>query len=791
VNCASSIRGNAGVTNFNRDPGPLRLAGIRAPDAHSITGWLRDVSAAGGLLAADLSLGAWRHFQVACDFFAQLGLEDPISRLLASRRLDPAVREGAPARGVGHLIDRETLGDSTVLDAFRLAREAFQALSKRKRATLCVVTGSHSLAWEPADALFVRFLAQALASTAHRLLIVTSGRPDAQLPPDWIVSWSKVPTAKELPITGYPDSILLLVPGVITAEVRRLLDPKHTGAEALIRLTGGCFLIPPALRRATAKVPPEGFEQLAEAASKISSLASYGSYWSADTAINPSLLWEHARTVFDAGGLGIAIRLLERAIRAARTPTERAVFELLAQGARIRSGRFQDATHVVVPDKRIAQELKGWLWFTKGWGLTMLEKPAEAELCLQRARKLLASIGKADEYLYVLNISALNRLKLEDWDGAFALEQRIRSQLDRVNSGRWQIAYINSLNLARLSRRRDDFEGAERYYRDAFSTSYGAWSDSDAMYFSVCLARLYEAQQRHSDALCAWARAALYWVSSPVPESIGGRVTGAVTGSGAPQLAGNLMDEVALALISHLLANARGAGLRSVLYAIETASPSEAVSFVRSSDFAPPEEGCFCVWHALRVAGNFVFGIAAETGSILESEPNRHLRTLLASLGCPAVTHRDQAIRTIVVDDGQGCGLPESEASFLAVCLRLGLRTVAIEGRRIELDRMTCAWLERRLYVRLASIVSRVSQQKGQVVIVFKRYLPPRTLSGPAANLVRLIADLSPAEIRVARLVTRGKFNLSLLRALERDRIVELFLPKDVSIAALTGEEGV
>src|SRR5437868_5661758 len=124
VNCASSIRGNAGVTNFNRDPGPLRLAGIRAPDAHSITGWLRDVSAAGGLLAADLSLGAWRHFQVACDFFAQLGLEDPISRLLASRRLDPAVREGAPARGVGHLIDRETLGDSTVLDAFRLAREA-------------------------------------------------------------------------------------------------------------------------------------------------------------------------------------------------------------------------------------------------------------------------------------------------------------------------------------------------------------------------------------------------------------------------------------------------------------------------------------------------------------------------------------------------------------------------------------------------------------------------------------------------------------------------------------------
>src|SRR5207237_1271187 len=109
VNCASSIRGNAGVTNFNRDPGPLRLAGIRAPDAHSITGWLRDVSAAGGLLAADLSLGAWRHFQVACGFFAQLALGDPISRLLASLRLEPAVCGGAAERGGVHLFGRESV----------------------------------------------------------------------------------------------------------------------------------------------------------------------------------------------------------------------------------------------------------------------------------------------------------------------------------------------------------------------------------------------------------------------------------------------------------------------------------------------------------------------------------------------------------------------------------------------------------------------------------------------------------------------------------------------------------
>src|SRR5437763_15579908 len=70
VNCASAIRGNAGVTNFNRDPGPLRLAGIRAPDAHSITGWLRDVAAAGGLLSAVVGVGGWWQRQGSRDLCA-------------------------------------------------------------------------------------------------------------------------------------------------------------------------------------------------------------------------------------------------------------------------------------------------------------------------------------------------------------------------------------------------------------------------------------------------------------------------------------------------------------------------------------------------------------------------------------------------------------------------------------------------------------------------------------------------------------------------------------------------
>jgi hypothetical protein len=82
-----------------------------------------------------------------------------------------------------------------------------------------------------------------------------------------------------------------------------------------------------------------------------------------------------------------------------------------------------------------------------------------------------------------------------------------------------------------------------------------------------------------------------------------------------------------------------------------------------------------------------------------------------------------------------------------------------------------------------------VSQRGDDVVVAFKRYLKPRMLVGTAANLVRLIADGSPAEVRDMLAAAGRNSDLSLLRALERDRSIELFLPEDVSLAAFTGEE--
>jgi tetratricopeptide (TPR) repeat protein len=771
------------------DPGPLCLSGICGADRHAITDRLLELSSSGALIAADLSLGAWRHFQVAHEIFAQLGLEGRTSELVNAREQMPSDPALPPPSRVGQRIDRETRGDRVALDAFRMTGDTVRALKVSRPMNLCVVTAAHGLGWEPADVLFIRFLAQALRSTEHRILLVFCGHGNPELPRDWIATWSEVPSSAGSAAVADSDSLLHLVPGIITPEIAGLLDPAANGVRALIPLAGGCFLVPGELRRELGSAPREQYDRLVLAAIELPSLASYANFWGNDSAVNPTLLWEHGRAVFDAGGLNIAIRLLDRAIRAARTPAEQAVFEILAHGARILSGRFKDIAATAEPDERLPAELRGWLWFTKGWGLAMLEKPTEAEPCLQQARDLLGNKGETDEFLYVLNISALNRLKTGDWDGALAMEQRIRSTLEGITSGRWQIAYINSLNLARLYRRRVDFGAAEQCYLEAFSTSFGAWSDSDALYLNVCLTRLYEGRRRYRDALHAWARAALYWVSSAVPEAIASRVTGAIIGHSAWGTTGNLIDDVSVALVSRLLANARAAGLGGELSAMECADPSGAPAFVKPglSGQAAVSAGTL---HALRIAGCWVFGMTQEVAPIVDSEANRRLRATLALLVNPSLSGDGVAFRTILVDDRLGCGLPETQADMLAASLRLGVQAVRVAGRCLKLDGTAGGQARAHLRVRLANTVSRVMGRQEGVVVTFKRYLEPQTLSGAAASAVRTISDLYNADIRGLPCAAAQDFDMSLLRELERERIVDLFLPEDVSVSAFTNSEG-
>jgi hypothetical protein len=130
-----------------------------------------------------------------------------------------------------------------------------------------------------------------------------------------------------------------------------------------------------------------------------------------------------------------------------------------------------------------------------------------------------------------------------------------------------------------------------------------------------------------------------------------------------------------------------------------------------------------------------------------------------------------------VVDDQLGCGLPETEADMLASCLRLGVRAIRVTGKSINLDGSVGERLNASLRVRLANAVSQVKGAGDGVAVSFKRYLEPRLLSGSVAAAIRSVADLRDAPAQ--------DYDISVLRALERERIVDLYLNENIALSTL------
>lgn len=753
------------MTNFIRHPGRPCFTGIRA-------GGLRALAAAsGGILAADISLGAWRSHQIASELCAQLGLSDEATGAAKAS----AERSGVPRSKIGRRIDAETAGDRTTLDALRLAALVHEALSHREPATVCILLGHSGVPWERGDALFVRFLAQSWSSLAHRLVLVACGAEDPVVPLDWSVSWSSEVSDAAPPTARERSPASILVPGIITPPVAEALSLVDGALAALIALPGNCLLVPPELRADPAVIPAERYDQLAILSRSIPWLAAHASYRGSDPAVNPSLLWEYAGRELEAGGTGVALRLLQRATPLARSLAERSVFQLLIQGAQVASGRFEDAANAPDPAARAPAELRGWLWHTKGWALTMRSRPVEAEVCLKQARELVQQTGELEEFLYVMNISALNRLRSGDWDGALAFEEQISASLAGVSTGGWQLRYINSMNIARLHRRRDDYDAAERNYRRAFATCLGVPSDSDALYLPVCLARLDEARGLHAGALRGWIRAALRWASSPAPEAIARRVTAAILGGAMERGSGDPCDDVSEALTSHLATAAAGMAHEA---AGDLAVSSENALVIARSGAIAPEIFAESGWRALRGPGFWALGTTGEVEPFIFSTASLRLRSALTALLVPGHI----ALRTLVVDDQLGRDLPETEAELISVCLRLGLPAVELDGRVIELDGGLRERLEERLRVRLGDAVERLDLDPAGAVVSFRRYRDPQRLTGLAASILGLLAGAAPslADVRAALGAVTP-----ILRALERDRIVKMTLPDEVTFASL------
>jgi tetratricopeptide (TPR) repeat protein len=696
------------------------------------------ISAGTRVVAVDLSLGAWRARQAMHELAEQLGLEPrPVARPFA---LDSI---GGYANFVGWAIDREAEGRRELEAAYLFVRDVAGVIAEEPTVVLFALP-RFGLELEPADGAVLRFLAEA-ATVDERLRCVIVADTSATVG-GLQLEWCDAAAAVAVPTAG----VGALLPGILDAEVIAEVDALPLG--------GGHALVSPAARTDPRTVSRLRFDELARTDALPPWLRAYAQVHGDAIEVDPWFLWAQACIELAGGGAFAALRLVERAAACAADDRLKGLLAGFAQGIRIASERFAEAAAVSDPPAALLPPQRAFLLQTKGWGLVMSGDPATADAYFRAAYELLDPPQESLERLYLLNIWALARLRLGDVEGARRIEAEIAERHARLPMPDARLAYVNSMNRARVDRRRNELRSAARHYREAFATVAGLASPSDLLYEAVCLGRIHEALGERDAAFASSVRAGLYVAASRLPEAIARRVVATVC-SGPSPANHERADRLAAELAAWIERTAAAAGVGLVVHD-EVPSFLQAVALSELGDAV-----------AVGGAGWSVVAVDRREPAPIETPANRRLRRLLAAVVGDAPT--------ILVDDGCGNGLATDERALLAAALRLGCGSVQVNGRRLDLLPRR-ADLERACTVRPARGVVGLEPAGNEVVCTFRRYLQPLVAGGPAAVLLAAVVERERTVAELAELGDRPlDETLVRLRALEANCIVEVLPPAD------------
>jgi len=765
------------------------LRGVRASDLESLQAGIAEAGVPPEVLCVDLSLGAWRGFQAANELAGQLGLKQPAPEAPiggpAARAFESWVREGYPEAGladilltsadsIGQWIDSEAQGDRARHRSRALTSEVLEALEACGPRTLLILAPGFGLPWEREDILFLELLQQGLRSAPSRLLLAATV-DSCTVPEGWTIKWlgSLSPAAAR----STAPSLQALVPGLLDEDLRLRLPA--TADEALLPLPCGHFLVEPRLRRAPAGVSRLVYDRLAATVPDVGWLSAYAQFHGNNLHVDSWMLCREAIRRLGEGGDGIALRVQDRAVACAPHQAARAFLECMARGWRIALQRYSELAALPDPSPALPAILRGALAQTKGWGLVMLGQAQRAEPCMNEALELLRPyLEGRREYLYLMNIAALNRVNLGDVEGALAAEREIESRSARLPTPDARFEYVNAINLARLARKLGNHEEAQRYYDRAFATTWGVRSQNDLIYTNVCRARLETARGRHEEAFFAWLRAALHWAAASAPEALGWRAASALLGR-RPALGEEVSEAVSATLVDLLLAEARH-GRPELRQAPE--ADEKGWVFLRSGELPPRAE-------LERLAGEPGWGVittAASASPAVDGPAARRLRALLGGfVRALEGTPHDSPAGLVVIDDRVGRELPATFTEAVETALRLRVPRLRYRGVEVELPVTLQDALECELWARRASAVERVLPGENGVLATFRRYLPPSVLNKDQANLLAALEDAKSVEDLLRRSeAVPIRTLMATLRTLESARVVELRFPESAGIEA-------
>lgn len=749
----------AGVTttaSFDLHAAHLVMRGVRVANSGVLRGSLPQ-----GAVVADIFLGAWRPHSIATQVAGALGLIVPAPEVAAGAPVD---REGY-GRRVGALVDAEAIGDKPVLRAWDLARQLADAGRRVDRRMIYVVAPSAAIGWEPEEAALIRFLAQALAPERGGVVLVALTSIAAAEPPGCHVQWTtEAPKAGGDHVHNEGDSgsrALDHVPGIVSGALAR-----DVGGELAdyVLLDDDRLLIGPDRRGHDGQAAQLG---LARAARHDEWLRAYEQCRALDAQIDRSFLIRQAWKSLELGAGGLALRLADRAARAAVGQDEIASLRIQTHHMRIALGRFGEVVRDDRPPSVLSPTARGLYLQGHGWALVMVGKHHRARRELTAARSLLQGMRGTPEELYLLNITALNLLRLGDIEGALALEREIEDGLGRLREPDRQLEYINALNIARLQRRRGDMDSAAAYYARAFATTAGARSESDAVFANFSLGKLELERGRPRLAFRYLLRAALHFSASAVPEGMSPRLVRTIAGSG-PIAVHERPTAVAQSLLAELRRLADDAFVGTLDREIPSGTPPV---FIRAAD---PRASGIAV--SARAVGDEGWGlvvaptrVGAEPGSAEQED----LRIALGAFLGRQVGH----FETAVVDDRFGSEIPCSAGQLLDVALRWGITEVRHGERQFRLDRTARHELLLASHVSLGPAVERILVGPHGGTVFFKRYLAPVAVeTGVAELLYALHAASTVRELVVAGANAKALVAVDDLRFLEARRVVSIEL---------------
>lgn len=698
-------------------------------------------------IGADLSLGAWRGHQLARELAEQLGLDELEQRLPAIGASD-AGRDYADV--VARLIDQESAGEHARSVAYLHACRTVAAVEREQVGLIVVVAPRAGFAWENEDVWFLRFLSAGLASLSSRLVLAADA--DAVVAPFPTRPLALPPGSSGLPRVKVPARAAA-IPGMFDCRWSAALEITGESLSALA-LPGNRALLPPSSRSRRLEWPalPASFPVWLHAAGQCARPAS---------ARDPASLQAAAAQRFAEGGYGIALRLVEKAQEAAQDPLQWAALESQAQSMRIAALDFAAAGERPAPGANLPREYRRNLALGKAWGLALTGQAAAAEPLFALARELSGDLTRDRLGLYILNISALNKLRLGQVGEAFAFEGQIERALE-TGAHDWHISYINSINLARLHRGAKDLAASRRCFERAFATATGLRSESDHVYFNLCQGRLEMAAGRPAAALPALLRAALHWLSLEVPEALAPRVVRSMTPKGELPAA-DVVEPVSQRLEAELLE-----AFRETTGGAELPRPPSHIVFRRAREVA-------------RIADAVVFGAPGwgVIGSERESPPcfvgaaYEGLRdTVVGLLRLQQPQMAEGVVGTIFTDDRCGVELPATPSELLDVAVRWRASAVCFGAERMALSPDIAQAIEERAGLALADGLDDVARAPDGLVVRFKRYRSPQVLRGVWAELVLFAHEEATVAEISARIDRPVAAVVEALRVLEREHIV-------------------